>query len=397
MEQAYWLAWSQIPGIGSILLKRIHQEFQSLYTAWNATSKQLSKVEGLGEVTIEKIVNARYGVHPAELWESHRQKNPQLWTPADPNYPGILWEIADPPPVLYWAGNLQVWDQSRAIAIVGTRQPTVYGRRWAKKIGKALAENGYIVVSGLAEGIDAEAHSGCLEANGAAIAVVGTGVDRIYPAKNQAIYQNILRSGLVVSEYPQGTAPDRAHFPQRNRIIAGLCRATILIEASVPSGALITVYQANDYGREVYALPGSLDFEQSRGCLEVIQRGGQIILGVEQLLASLGNLPILDTPSDSAANALKPVKKPANSANLSNALIDPGKSYESKKLKINQQVTDPIQLQILELLANQEILGFDPIVERLNLNSGDVSSALLQLELFGIVSQHPGMRYQRIS
>jgi DNA processing protein len=414
MEQAYWLAWSQIPGIGPILLKRLHQEFSSLYSAWNANSKQLAQVEGLGEVSIEKIINARFGVNPNQLWEAHCLKNPHLWTPADPEYPRILWEIADPPPLLYWAGSLKSWDHSRAIAIVGTREPTIYGRRWARKIGLALAENGYVVVSGLADGIDAEAHSGCLEANGQAIAVVGTGVDRVYPAKNQAIYQKLLRSGLVVSEYPQGTGPERSHFPQRNRIIAGLCRATILIEAAARSGALITTYQANEYGREVYALPGSLDFEQSRGCLEVIQRGGQIIMGINELLASLGNLPNLDKPQDKSLdkplnkpleNAIDPsksVKKQLNLANLSNNLASKRSPIpeiikpEIVKDRKTNQVSDPSQNQILNLLDQGAIVGFDAIVEQLNLGSGEISGALLQLELLGLVAQHPGMRYQRI-
>jgi DNA processing protein len=387
MDRAYWLAWSQVPGIGPILLKRLHQEFRSLCTAWTANSKQLSQVEGLGEVSIEKIINARSGVHPVNNLETHSQKNPNFWTPADPDYPKLLWEIADPPPLLYWTGNLQTWDESKAIAMVGTREPTIYGRRWARKIGKALAENGYTVVSGLADGIDAEAHLGCLEANGQAIAVVGTGVDRVYPTKNQAIYQKIQRNGLVISEYPQGTPPDRGHFPQRNRIIAGLCRATILIEAPMRSGALITVYQANDYGRDVFALPGSLDFEQSRGCLSVIQRGAQIILGIAELLEALGTIPTLDSatskPLIPAPTISQKQKPPSNTTKL------------AKTTQPDLLPADPMQQQILALLNHQEIVGFDRLVEELNLPPGEISGALLQLELLGMILQHPGMRYQR--
>ncbi|MDX1977419.1 MAG: DNA-processing protein DprA [Pseudanabaenaceae cyanobacterium bins.68] len=375
---AFWLAWSQIPGIGPVLLKRLDQQFGSLELAWAASPSQLAQVEGLGTVTIEKIISAKSGINPAALWHQHHQHNPQVWTPADPAYPQILWEIPDPPPLLYWAGSFTDWDRARAIAIVGTRESTSYGRRWARKIAQTLSENGYVIVSGLADGIDAEAHKGSLEASGRGIAVVGTGVDRVYPSKNQPIYQQLLQRGLVLSEYPQGTGPERSHFPQRNRIIAGLCRATILIEAGQRSGALITAYQANDYGREVFALPNSLDYDQSRGCLEMIQRGAQIILGLEQLLTALAQLPQIDP-----VPALAPVKK------------SPSRSPAGSSADL--AVDQPTQAQVLGLLNDQDLFSFDQIVDRLNLGAGEVSAALLQLELSGLVTQHPGMRYQRIS
>lgn len=371
-ESAFWLAWSQIPGIGPVLLKRLVQQFGSLSSAWTGSSADLAQVEGLGTVTIAKVINARANSSPADLWQKHQQQNPQVWTPADSAYPQILWEIPDPPPLLYWAGQLTHWDQSRAIAIVGTREATAYGRRWARKIAQTLSEHGYIIVSGLADGIDAEAHKGSLAASGTGIAVVGTGVDRIYPSKNQPIYQQLLYGGLVLSEYPQGTGPERSHFPQRNRIIAGLCRATILIEAGQRSGALITAYQANDYGREVFALPNSLDYDQSRGCLEMIQRGAQIILGLEQLLAALADLP--------------PIEQ-----------VDQAPVIPAIGTKPNLAIAHPIQAQILDLLRDRDICSFDQMVDQLNLSAGEVSAALLELELSNLITQHPGMRYQRIN
>ncbi|CAN1212723.1 DNA-processing protein DprA [Tumidithrix helvetica PCC 7403] len=363
MERAYWLAWSTIYGIGSVLLKRIYLGFGSLEAAWKAPIEELAEIEGLGKQVCEAIQRDRLSLDPQQLLTEYLSKNPDFWTPADPEYPKLLWEIPDPPPILYYRGNLKSWSERYTVGIVGTRSPTGYGRRWTKKIAQALAERGFTVVSGLADGVDAEAHLGCLGVQGQTIAVVGTGVDRVYPPRNQSLYQKILETGLVLSEYPQGTPPDRAHFPKRNRIIAGLCRATIVIEAPERSGALITAHQANDYNREVFALPGSLDVEQAKGCLNLIDKGAQIILGIDELLAALGMLPQLDS-------GIEPVQL---------ALLD------------------PTQQKILEAIGFDEAVSFDRIIEQVNLPSGEVSGALLQMELLGAIAQVPGMRYQRLT
>lgn len=370
MERAYWLAWSKVHGIGSVLLKRIQQKFGSLETAWSLPASDLKTVEGLGGVTVEGAIASRREISPLSLLAESEQRNKAFWTPADPGYPKLLWEIPDPPPIVYYRGHLTSWLERSTVGIVGTRNPSAYGRRWAKKIGMALAENGFTVVSGLADGIDAEAHKACLEVNGNAIAVVGTGVDLIYPPKNLALYQQILKTGLVLSEYPDGTGPDRKHFPQRNRIIAGLCRATIVIEAPDRSGALITAHQANDYGRDVFALPGSLDMPESRGCLNLISRGADIILGIDELLTVLGTMPGLDGVAPSVP--------------------------EHIQTSIPFGELEPIQQKILDVLSFGELMGFDRIVEQVNLPAGEVSGTLLHLELLGAIAQSPGMRYQRL-
>lgn len=368
MERAYWLAWSKIPQIGPVLLKRIYQQFGTLAAAWEAPDMELLEVEGIGKQTITGIVAARQEVDPSKVLAEYQLKNPHFWTPSDPEYPKLLWEIPDPPPILHYLGNLTAWAERSTVGIVGTRNPSAYGRRWAQKIGKALAEHGFTVVSGLADGVDAEAHRGCLASQGKAIAVVGTGVDVVYPPKNQSLYQEIIKSGLVVSEYPHGTRPDRAHFPSRNRIIAGLCRATIVIEAPEKSGALITAHQANEYCRDVFALPGSLDVPQSLGCLKLINTGAQIILGIDELISALGNMPGLDRESQIA------VTQPA----------------------VQLPLLEPMQQSILEAIAFGEPMGFDRLVEIVGLPTGEVSGALLQLELMGAIAQSPGMRYQRL-
>jgi DNA processing protein len=380
MERAYWLAWSNVPRIGSILLKRIYQKFNSLEVAWQATGLELAAVEGLGFQTIEGIIAARKAINPSELLAQHELKNHSFWTPADTEYPQLLWEIPDPPPILYHHGNITKWAEETAIAIIGTRHPSSYGRKWARKISKALAERGFTVVSGLAEGVDAEAHQSCLEAGGISLAVVGTGVDRIYPAKHLQLYQQLLKSGAVIGEYADGTTPEKSHFPQRNRIIAGLCRASIVIEAPMKSGALITAHQANDYGRDVYALPGSLDTEQAIGCLQLINRGAQIILGIDELLASLGAMPQLDFQLNQVGidgehlKILSPTKTP---------------SFDLSTL-------DPSQQKIMQVLSFDELKTLDQLVLESGLPASEVSLALINLELMEAIAQLAGMRYSRL-
>ena len=366
-DRAYWLAWSRISRVGPVLLKRFTERFGSLEQAWQALPLELAQVEGVGPGILDTISRKRSLLDPEALLQEHERINPQFWTPADPEYPRLLLEIPNFPLVLYARGTMQAWENqgiAPAIAIVGTRNASPYGRRWTQRITTALVDSGFVIVSGLADGIDAEAHQTCLQRGGRTIAVLGTGVDQIYPHRNRGIYQKIVETGLLVSEYPQGTPPDRNHFPQRNRIIAGLSRAVLVMEAPRKSGALITAHLANEYNRDVYILPGSLDSDRSRGCLELLSQGAQAILGEEHLLELLGAIPTLDP--------LPRREAPTVPADL-----------------------DPQLAQILNLLGAQDALPLDLIVQQSQLSPGIVSSSLIQLELMGLVAALPGMRYQR--
>lgn len=371
-ERAFWLAWSQISGMGPVLIKRLYRHFGSLALAWEASPKELVEVEGIGSQTAEEILTQRAKCQPDRLLQHHEQKNEYFWTPAEADYPRLLREIPDPPPVLYYCGDPKlVKDLGTlpAIAIVGTRDPSDYGRRWTRKISSALAQNGFIVVSGLADGIDSEAHRNCIESGGKTVAVLGTGVDVVYPSTNRRLYQEVLENGLALSEYPAGTQPDRTHFPRRNRIVAGLCRAVLVLEAPKKSGALITAYLANDYGRDVYALPGSLDNLKSKGCLALISKGAQMILGEAELLEMLGTMPQLDYPVMEATQL---------------PLID----LSAELSQVLQSVNAIVHSNKVDAAA------FDTIVQQTGMLAGSVSGALLQLEMLGLVSQLPGMRYQ---
>ena len=365
-EQAYWLAWSQMKGIGAVSLKKIHQHFGSLQTAWSAPAIAFAEIEGIGGKAAVAIGQSRPKNLPAELITAHRQQNPQFWTPDEKLYPRLLTEIPSPPPLLYYRGKVEPTENLGSkpmVGIVGTRNPSEYGKRWTKKLTQALVSHGFGIVSGMAAGIDAIAHHTCLSNKGRTIAVLGTGVDQIYPASNRNLYQQLSESGLIISEYPAQTQPERGHFPARNRIIAGLSRAVLVIEAPKRSGALITARYANDFGRDVYVLPGSLDNTRALGCLGLLNSGAHVILGIEHLLEMLGTMPRLDL----LPNASKP--KP----NL-----------------------EPELARIYELI-NQESIAVDTIAEQTGLSIGDILAALSQLEMLDLVVQLPGMRYQLLN
>lgn len=379
-ERAYWLAWSQIPGIGPILIRRLQGHFGTLATAWKVEASILGGVEGFGIQTIEVVSQQRCRIDPEALLQQHQRSNPHFWTPADADYPQLLLETPDPPPVLYYKGCVELLENQGiipAVAIVGTRHPSDYGRRWARKLSRTLSQAGYTIVSGLAEGVDTEAHQSCLASSGRTIAVLGTGVDVVYPWSNQKLARQITQQGFLLSEYPAGTQPEKVNFPRRNRIIAGLSRATLVIEAPSRSGSLITARLANEYGRDVYALPGSLDNSRAKGCLELVNQGAQLILGEKELLDVLGELPQL------RSNFALPH---ASTTQLS-LLSDP----PSADLFTNLEPT----LKTVLLAVPLEPTNRDHIVEQTGLATGTVLSALLQLELMGLVSQLPGMRYQK--
>ena len=377
-ERAYWLAWSQIERIGPVLLRRLQEHFGSLEKAWQAPIREILSVEGLGDRLGENVAAARSRLDPPALLASYRQKNPDFWTPADADYPRLLAEIPGPPPLLHYRGAIdrdELTGARPAVAIVGTRDPSAYGRRWTRRLAATLAQHGFTVVSGMAMGIDGEAHRAALEAGGRTIAVLGSGVDLVYPPQHQQLYEDILAGGMVMSEYPAGQQPNRKSFPARNRIIAGLTRATLIIEAPHRSGALITARHANEFGRDVCVLPGSLDEERAMGCLSLLSRGAQAILGEGHLLELLGTMPQMDLPqlqlpipNPSPPRSAAPTPPPAN--------------------------LEPQLAAVLKAIDAREV-PFEQIVTRTGLPAGEISAAIVQLELLGLIAQLPGARYCR--
>jgi DNA processing protein len=378
-DRVYWLAWSSIAGVGSISLKRLYQHFGSVAVAWNATDTAIAEVAGFGKKLMVAVREGRSQIDPEALFAEHIQKNPLFWTPSDPEYPRFLWEIPSPPPLLYYQGKVNLEENQGnipTVAIVGTRNPTDHGRRWARRLSTLLAQQGFTIVSGMAEGIDGEAHQSCLKAGGRTIAVLGTGVDVVYPSRHRQLHADIQKQGLVISEHPAATQPNKAHFPSRNRIIAGLSRATIVIEAPERSGSLITASYANEFGGDIYALPNSPDIAAARGCLQLIHQGAEIIVSEEKLLEMLGAIP---TTNQSAPVNLSPSLPLETSPAVNPA---PPVNLEPRLAQVYQ-------------LFDRDALLFDIIVQKMQIPTSEVAGILLELELIGLVTQLPGMRYQK--
>jgi len=274
----------EVPGLGSRKVRSLLSTFPDI-TGWrDLLERDLTRVEGISGTLIERLraANPDTGFRILEQLPRLNTRYIHYW---HEDYPVQLKAIYDAPAGLYvrGAGSLE----GDFLAVVGTRQPTNYGRDQTRRLCQELVAAGLSIVSGFARGIDTAAHKAALETEGNTVAVLGCGVDVIYPMENRKIYQELLEKGLAVSEYPPGTSPDGHHFPQRNRIISGLSLGTLVVEAGKGSGALITAYHALDQDREVFALPGRVDSAKSAGCHEIIQKGAKLVARVEDVLSEL--------------------------------------------------------------------------------------------------------------
>ena len=278
-----------VPGIGPRLRQKLLSHFGSSQAVLRASQEELLRVDSIGVQTSRAIVAARGDRLAEETVALCQRRAIQIVLAENPNYPRLLREIPDPPCVLYLHGR---WDprDNLAIAIVGTRQLTGYGRRQAHRLAGELATAGMTIVSGLARGIDAAAHRGALEAKGRTIAVLGSGLLNIYPPEHRKLASEIRESGALISELPPYHKPSRGMFPQRNRIITGLCLGVVVIEAAEQSGALISARHGIEQGREVFAMPGPVDHRTSRGCHRLLREGARLVESASDVLDELGPL-----------------------------------------------------------------------------------------------------------
>jgi DNA processing protein len=281
-DTKYWVAWNQVPGIGRVRLGFLRERFGSLREAWSATSGALLAA-GLDSRSVAAFSSLRTEISPDGELEKMEKAGVQAITLEDPAYPDRLKEIYDPPAVLYVLGNL-LPDDAWSITVVGTRTLTAYGREVCARLVRDLARNRVTIVSGLARGIDAVAHQTALDSGARTLAVMACGLDMVYPPGHASLARRIAENGAVMSDYPIGTRPRSEYFPRRNRILAGLTLGTLVIEAGEQSGALITAKFANDEGREVMAVPGSILSPQSKGSNRLVQDGAKAVLDVEDIL-----------------------------------------------------------------------------------------------------------------
>ncbi len=281
----YWLGFNRVRGIGPMRLRLLLDTFGSIRAAWEAPIEALQSL-GLDRRALTNFLQLRESLDLAQLEAAVARAGVSVHTWDDPAYPSALRELPDSPPVLFVKGTLQDSDDW-ALAVVGTRKPTAYGREVAHHLAGELAQQGLTIVSGLARGIDAVAHRAALDAGGRTIAVLGCGVDRVYPEEHRRLAQDIIEHGALVSDYPLGTPPEAANFPARNRIISGLSRGVLVVEAGVTSGALITAEFAAQQGREVFAVPGSIFSPASQGTHRLLREGATLVTSAQDILEAL--------------------------------------------------------------------------------------------------------------
>jgi len=351
----YWLALTKIPNVGPATIKKLYDHFGSGEAIWHADLSDIARLEGLTKLQFDSIAKARIDIDPETELGSLREADAITLDSAD--YPELLKTIYDPPPILYYKGKKEILDK-RSIAIVGTRKPSSYGLSVANEFAKRLSRLGFVIVSGFAYGIDTSAHKGALEAGGETAAVFGCGLDVIYPPDNIILAEEVINSGCLISEFPPKTPTSNWTFPQRNRIISGLCMGVIVVEGSIDSGSLITAKSALEQGREVFAVPGLIDNENSKGPHWLIKQGAKLIESIEDVLEEL-NIP-----------------------------MPMGCSSEEKAKKDLSGLSDG-EKTVYSLLESAP-LHIDLVSQRSGLPPQEVSSALMMLEVKGYIKQMPG-------
>ena len=354
-DKCYWVGFTLVKGIGAVRFQRLLEHFGNVEAAWKAAPAELAGA-GLSLKVIERLVALREKADLPHIWDQIQSKNIEVLTWLDEAYPQRLKEIEQPPPVLYVRGELLPED-TWAVAIVGTRRVTPYGRQVTEQIASFLAANGVTVVSGLARGVDAIAHSAALKAGGRTLAVLGSGVDRIYPPENRALAEQIFELGAVLSDYAPGTPPESSNFPPRNRIISGLSMAVVVIEAGETSGALITAEFAAEQGREIFAVPGNILAPQSKGTNKLIQQGALPLLSASDIMQALN---LTRVGQHKAARKALPA--------------------------------DEVEAKLLTAMG-EEPLHVDEIRNQTGLPVEKVSATLVMMELKGMVRQVGNMHY----
>lgn len=364
----YWLRMHEIQGLGRQTTYQLLKAFGSAEAIFAASHANLRKVVSDDIANQIKAETVSDQIKITLEWLA--EPNNHLITLADEDYPRLLLETSDPPPVLFAKGQLSCLQQP-SIAIVGSRNPTAQGEKNAHDFAMLLAEFGFTIVSGLAIGIDAAAHRGALASNGKTIAVVGTGLDIVYPAKHRELAHEIIKQGLLISEFSLGTPSLPQNFVQRNRVISGLSMGCLVVEASLQSGSLITAKFATEQDRDVFAIPGSIHSPQSKGCHQLIKQGAKLVDAVQDIVHELKSEHFVSL----AAMPLKKNFIPAKNTS-------PEEIPHADKALLDLMSFEPVTVEYL--------------LQHSGLTSDTLSSILISLELDNKIASMPGGRYQRI-
>jgi DNA processing protein len=358
------VALNMIEHVGPVRVRQLLEHFGDAPAVLRASRAELLRVRGIGEETAEAIAGWEQGVKLAAELKRVQEYGCRVVVQSDEEYPGLLRQIYDPPIVLYVRGNLTAKDKN-AVAIVGSRVTTPYGQQTARRLAYQLAYVGVTVVSGGARGIDTAAHQGSLSAKGRTIAVLGNGINLVFPPENVELFERMTAQGAVVTQFPFNRRADKQSFPIRNRIVAGMTMGTVVVEANLSSGALITANMAVENGRQIFAVPGRIDSPQSKGCHELIKKGAKLCEGVEDILSEFEYL-----------------FPPSNRGQAGEAGILP-----SLELSEHEQ-------QVYEAVGAAED-SVDEIIHRSGLPASTVSVALLSLEMKRLLVQLPGRLFSR--
>jgi len=384
----YWVWLSELKGLTGQVRLALLDRFGSPEDLYCADPDEFPLIEGMTREQAAALKNRDLSAADRILADCQRLQI-RLLTMQDADYPDRLRNIYDPPCLLYCKGNLPAVDEEVAVAVVGTRGATPYGIRQAERMGYELAAGGALVVTGLAKGIDSEAARGALRAGGRVIGVLGNGLDVIYPPENRYLYEDVAASGALLSEYAPGTQPVGKHFPIRNRILSGLSLAAMVVEAPEQSGALITAAAALEQGRDLYAVPGAVDAEMSRGCNRLIREGAVLITCGQELLQDYeGRFP-------GKLRMSGEYRRPPQGASPAQEAEEPKKVPPTLRLssKEGAALTDD-QIRILRILTDEPMLA-DDIAEAAGIPARRVNSALTMLEIDHYALQLPGKRYAR--
>ena len=354
------VALNLVENVGPVRVRQLLDTFGDAPAILGASRQQLQKVKGIGEETAAAIAGWEKSIDLAGELKRIEEFGCRVVTQNDENFPALLREIYDPPIVLYVKGDLRAKDKN-AVAMVGSRMTTHYGMEVARKLGYQLAYLGVTVVSGGARGIDSAAHQGALSAKGRTLAVLGTGINVVTPPENAKLFEQIAANGALLTQFPFNRPGDKQSFPIRNRIVAGMTLGTVVVEANLTSGALITANFANEYGRQVFAVPGRIDSPRSKGCHELIKIGAKLCEGAEDILSEFEYL-------------FPPSNKPASAAETG--------TLPALELSENEQ-------KVYDTLSEEQ-LSIDEVIRQSGLPSSAVSVALLSLEMKRIIRQLPG-------
>ena len=360
-----WFALKSVPGIGALFYKRLIDRFKTPEAVFRASNQDLQGVEGMTSRLLSHIQHHRVPDSLKRDLDLISESPFEVITLADSRYPALLLQIPDPPPFFYVYGTISSCINN--IAVVGSRNATSYGISTTKRLCEGLASLGLNVVSGMAIGIDTAAHSGALNGKGKTIAVLGSGLRNVYPAQNLKLFHQIAKNGAVISEFSLSEEPNSHNFPRRNRIISGLSLGTVVVEASKKSGSLITARLAADQGREVFAVPGSIQSFKSAGTHYLIKQGAKLVEHPQDIIEELSaQLQLSETEKKPAQSRPEPNHPPLSS---------------DESLVLNAVGPYPIHI--------------DDIVRNIPMNSGKLSGILLQLELYELIQQSPGKYFNR--